>query len=317
MDLGSQLAASRTVVVAGKGGVGKTTVSAALAVAAARQGAKVLVAEVEGKSGLPEAFGFPGLDYQELELAPGIAARTITPDDALVDYLEDHGLTRFARRLAKTGALDVVSTAVPGIRDILVLGKIKQLERSEVADLIIVDAPAAGHAISFLTSPRGLADAARVGPIRQQANDVLELLQDEARLSVVLVTLPEATPVTECVETAYALEDQVGVALGPVIVNGCTPDGQLLAGNWPTVTATDADGVRREAQAIGVECAEAEALAAASTFHAGRVTRERSELDRLQRLLPLAQIHLPQLAGPIDRAGLERLADALPYGAHR
>ena len=314
MDLGSQLATSRVVIVAGKGGVGKTTVTAALAVAAAREGANVLVAEVEGKSGLPEAFGAPALDYHEAELAPRIRARTITPDDALVEYLEEHGLKRFAGRLARTGALDVVATAVPGIRDILVLGKIKQLERSEAADLIIVDAPAAGHAISFLTSAPGLVDAARVGPVRQQAQEVVEMLADETRVSVVLVTLPEATPVTECVETAYTLEDRVGVALGPVIVNGCTPDARTLAGDWPKVEAADAPAILTEATTAEVHCDEAEVLAAASTFHAGRVARERAELDRLNRLLPLAQIHLPQLPGPIGPADLEVLASLLPYG---
>jgi anion-transporting ArsA/GET3 family ATPase len=313
MDLGSQLATSRVVIVAGKGGVGKTTITAALAVAAAREGANVLIAEVEGKSGLAEAFGKPPLDYHEAELAPRIRARTITPDDALVEYLQDHGLGRFARRLAKTGALDVVATAVPGIRDILVLGKIKQLERSNTADLIIVDAPAAGHAITFLTSAAGLLNAARVGPIRQQAQEVVDMLADDERVSVVLVTLPEATPITECVETAYALEDRVGVALGPVIVNSCTPDARLLAGKWPVADAATTEQLLVEGTRAEVELDGAAALAEACTFHAGRVTRETAELARLNRLLPLAQLHLPKLAGPIGLEELTVLADRLTY----
>ena len=126
-----------------------------------------------------------------------------------------------AKRLISSGALEVVANAVPGMKDILVLGKVKSLDESRAADLIIVDAPAAGHAVSFLLSPRGLLDAVRVGPINKQAADVVALLTDPARCQVVLVTLPEETPVSELIETAYAIEDRAGVALGPVVVNQC------------------------------------------------------------------------------------------------
>ena len=114
---------SRVVIVAGKGGVGKTTVTAALAVTAARAGHSVLIVEVEGKSGLPSMFGAPALGYDEIDLDPGIRARFLTPDAALVDYLVTHGMKRISKRLASSGALDVVATAVPGMKDILVLGQ--------------------------------------------------------------------------------------------------------------------------------------------------------------------------------------------------
>ena len=133
-------------------------------------------------------------------------------------------MRRLSNRLVRGGALDVVATAAPGIEDILVLGKVKQLERAGGVDLILLDAPAAGHAITFLESARGLLDAVTVGPIHTQARDVLEMLTDAERCSVVLVTLPEETPVNELVDTAYSLEDRVGVALGPVIVNGLYPE---------------------------------------------------------------------------------------------
>ena len=149
--------------MAGKGGVGKTTMAAAIARMAAEAGRSVLIVELEGKSGITGAFGLAeDLGYEEVELRrpgrPGqgpIRARRITPDDALVEYLEDHGLKRVSKRLVSSGVVDVVSTAIPGIRDVLVLGKVKQLEREEVADLIVVDAPATGHAITFLTSAAG------------------------------------------------------------------------------------------------------------------------------------------------------------------
>ena len=185
--------------MAGKGGVGKTTVSAALARAAALTGLSTLIVEVEGKSGLPAVFGQGELGYDEVVLAAGggpdgaadVRARTLTADAALVEYLRDHGLSRISRRLVSSGALDVVATAAPGIKDILLLGKVKQLVRERVADLVVLDAPAAGHAITFLQSARSLIDTVNVGPINAQARDVLSLLEDHRQCQVVLVTIPE------------------------------------------------------------------------------------------------------------------------------
>src|SRR5579862_7084650 len=265
MEVAHFCSTSHVVIVAGKGGVGKTTVTAALAVTAARAGRSVLIVEVEGKSGLPTMFETPSLSYDELDLDPGVRARFLTPDAALVDYLETHGMRRISKRLIASGALEVVATAVPGMKDILVLGKVKSIDESRTADLIIVDAPAAGHAISFLLSPRGLLDAVRVGPINKQAADVVALLSDPARCQVMLVTLPEETPVSEVIETAYAIEDRAGVALGPVVVNQCfepLPEG---------VTASVED-VLADAEASGRFVSEREAndLARAAAFRSER-----------------------------------------------
>src|SRR3954452_21117487 len=145
-----------------------------MARAAANSALKPLIIEVEGKSGLASLFGKEPLSYEEVELAPGILARTLTPDEALLEYLQDHGLSRISKRLVSSGALDVVATAAPGIKDILILGKVKQLEQRRTADVLLLDAPAAGHSITFLLSARGLIDAVRVGPIHTQARDVLE-----------------------------------------------------------------------------------------------------------------------------------------------
>src|SRR5688572_26565856 len=199
-----------------------------MARAAARCGLSTQVIEVEGKSGLPTMFGQSSLEYDAAVLSPGggprgagdVRARTLTADTALLEYLQDHGLSRISKRLVSSGALDVVATAAPGIKDILILGKVKQLERSGEADLIVLDAPAAGHAITFLQSASALLDTVRVGPINAQAQAVLAMLTDHDRCRVVLVTLPEETPVNELVDTAFNLEDRVGVGLGPVVVNG-------------------------------------------------------------------------------------------------
>jgi anion-transporting ArsA/GET3 family ATPase len=301
--------------VAGKGGVGKTTVSAALARMASRLGLSSLIVEVEGKSGLAGAFGSDDrLEYEEQILVPAspsegtgeIRARTLTPDRALVEYMEDHGLARVSRRLVKSGALDVVATGAPGIKDILVLGKVKQLVTREVADLIVLDTPAAGHAVSFLLSARGLLDAVSAGPIRNQAADVLELLTDSARCRVVLVTLAEETPVNEVVQTASALEDRVGADLGPVVVNGLYPVVEGL-GTDPETAARDA----------GMELDEesARALAEAAAFRARRQQLQDDQIDRLADALPLPQLRLPAIFDTDLRlAQLDHLADALTAG---
>jgi anion-transporting ArsA/GET3 family ATPase len=301
MELHEFCSTSRVVIVAGKGGVGKTTVTATLATAAARAGMSVLIVEVEGKSGLSTAFGIPPLTYDEQEVRPGLRLRTLTPDHALIEYLEERGLRRVSKQLVRSGALDVVATAVPGMKDILVLGKVKQLEREAVADLILIDAPAAGHAITFLLSARGLLDAVRVGPVRKQAEDVIELLSDPSRCRVMLVTLPEETPVNELVQTAFALEDRVGIKLAPVVVNAIPSDLALVG----ATAAQDA----REA-GLG-QLAEARALDAAAAFRHERHELARAQADRLGAALPLPQLCLPFLFGAIGPEQIEHLAQVL------
>jgi len=313
MEVAQFCSTSHVVIVAGKGGVGKTTVTAALAVTAARAGLRVLIVEVEGKSGLPAMFGRPTLGYEESELDPGVRARFLTPDAALVEYLETHGMRRISKRLASSGALDVVATAVPGMKDILVLGKVKSLEEGKSADLVIVDAPAAGHAITFLLSAQGLLDAVRVGPIRKQATDVVGLLGDPKRCQVLLVTMPEETPVSEAIDTAFAIEDRAGVALGPIFVNGCYEP--LPAG---VVAASDA--ITRDADTIDRFVSEREAthLAHAAEFRETRFEIQREQIVRLADRLPLPQIHLPFVFTPdIGRGEIDTLAGAITTGIGR
>src|ERR1035437_4975547 len=228
MDVSTFCMQSHVLIVAGKGGVGKTTMVAAIARMAADAGLSVLVIELEGRSGVSDAFGHgdtidyagavlsaAGANEVEEDLGPeseaphippgSVQARRITPADALIEYLADHGLRRFAKRLMSSGIIDIVSSAIPGIRDILVLGKVKQIEQAGLADLVLVDAPATGHAMTFLSSASGLLDAARGGPVRTQASEVVELLTDPTRCQVALVTLPEEMPVSEVVDAAYQL----------------------------------------------------------------------------------------------------------------
>jgi anion-transporting ArsA/GET3 family ATPase len=197
----------------------------------------------------------------------------------------------------------VVSTAIPGIRDVLVLGKVKQLERAEVADLIVVDAPATGHAVTFLTSASGMVDAARGGPLRTQAQDVVELLSDPTRCRVVLVTLPEELPVSETIESAYTLEDKAGVQLGPVIVNACDPEPVGLERPATEVAAS-----------VGASVPEAHlaALEAARGFRLARHAVSAEQVDRLRRELPLPNLLVPAVdADAIGPQEISILAKAL------
>ena len=314
MDIAAFCTESRVLVVAGKGGVGKTTMAAALALMAANHGLSVQLVELEGRPALAAAFGEQApLDYEDATLFDNghgsVRARWITPDDALLEYLGDHGFQRVSRRLVSAGVIDVVSTAIPGIRDVLVLGKVKQLERSETADLVIVDAPATGHAVTFLTSASGLLDAARGGPIRTQAAEVLEMLNDPTRCRVMLVTLPEEMPVSETIEAAYRLEDQAGVQLGPVVVNGVESVGPGLA--VPASEAARTAGVR-----LGTT--ELAALDASREFAFSRYDLQASQIERLAIELPLPQLHAPALcAATIGPDELAELADAIGAGIGR
>lgn len=283
--------------MAGKGGVGKTTVTAVVARAAADAGRRVLVVELDGKPALHQ-------------LVADVPLEAIDAPTALDEYLRDHGFARIAKRLSSTGVIDVVGTAAPGIDDIVVLGKIKQFERSGDWDTIVVDGPAAGHAVTFLMAAAGLLDAVRGGPIKTQATDVLDLLRDPKRCQVVLVTVPETTPVNEVVETAYALEERVGVQLGPVVVNGVDqgvelPDRARIDA-LSTVDGDDRDDRTRPVAGDGASAgadrrsadldhATLTALCDAARHRIARRGMQGDEIERLRRELALPQVHLPLL----------------------
>ena len=275
------LTTSRLAIVAGKGGVGKTTVTAVLARAAIRQGLRVLVIELDGKPTLAR-------------LLPDLEVLSLSATAALAEYLDTHGLSRVTKRLASSGIIEVVATASPGIDDIVVLGKIKQLERSGDYDLILVDGPAAGHAITFLLAAKSLRSSMRGGPINTQAVEVAEMLADPARCQVVLVTLPETTPVNEALETAASLTERVGVRLGPIVVNG-VDDGEPLPAE-----AADADSPMRRA----------------AEFRNARRQLHRDECARLAAQLALPQLHVPHAGGAmVDAATVDTLADSITLRA--
>lgn len=315
MELTDFCSSSRVIIVAGKGGVGKTTVSAALSVAAARAGRSVLLVELEGKSGLASVFDVHIPASGEVEAYPGVSVMHLAPDEALLEYLESHGLWRMSKKLVSSGAIDVFSTAVPGMKDILVLGKVKALQRARAADVIVVDGPATGHAVSFLLSSRGLLDAVRVGPVLTQALEVTEMLADPDRARVLLVAAAEETPVNETMEAVQTLATDAGLALGPVVVNGIYPD--------RGADVVDAAHVRELAAKAGLDldAGEAEALAAAAGFGGRRRALQAEQLDRLAGAVDdtgAGLVTLPFLFHPeLGPGHLETLADRLTEGFAR
>lgn len=296
------------MVVAGKGGVGSSTVAASLSLVAARAGADVLLISVDGKPGLgPLLGGAPITPVEQVlcEIRGGgrVRGRSIPPQHAFGDYLDLRGAGSLLRRAASAASLDMVAASTPGLEHLLVLGKIKELERTRAADLIVVDAPPAGHAAPFLRSASALQDAVASGPLRQQADEVAAMLADPDRAQALLVTLAEETPVNEVIELAYDIEDRLGISLAAVVVNACWPDRPGLA--LTPAAAARASGARLDA-------ASKAALALSSRFGAARLAVQREQLARLDEQLPLPRITLPHLPTPrLLPEHLARLADAL------
>ena len=304
VEVGPFCSASSVLVVAGKGGAGKSTVAATLAWLGADAGLRCLLVDLEGRPELPQAFGVTevlGFEPTRLleEGAGSVEGRLITSELALVEYFDDHGMGRLGRTLKRSGLLEVVANAVPGLRDLLVLGKVKQLEASRAYDLIVVDAPATGHAVTMLTTPAGMRSAATTGPLRQQAEEVAAMLADPSRCRVLLVTLAEELPVAETIEAAFRVEDEAGVALAPVVVNA------LLA-DRPGLEVPAVEAARQAGQVIDPSALAD--LEAARTLQLVRVARQREELLHLHAELPLPTIALPRVAsaevGPAELAQL-------------
>lgn len=296
------------MVVAGKGGVGSSTVAAAVALAAARDGADVLFISVDGRPGMGPLLGGREINdreqtLQRLDGGGKIRARTIPADQAFGDYLELKGVGGLLRRAASAASLPMIAAATPGLEHLLVLGKVKELEKEGRADLIVVDAPPAGHAAPFLRSASGLSDVVKSGPVLDQAQEVSEMLADPERCSALLVALPEETPITEVIELAIDLGDDLGIALLPLVVNACWPD-------RPGLEKSPAMAARSHKLKL-TDTAKA-ALESAAVFGRSRLAQQREQLQRLADERSEPVITLPRLATPrLDGDDLLELADAL------
>lgn len=217
---------ARIIVVTGKGGVGKTTVSAALALAAARKGRRVLVCETNGSTALSRIFGRPSRGYEQIEVANGLWTQSITSAAAIEDYVvQQIKFRKLYKMVFRNRVMGPFLDAVPGLHDLIQLGKVFDLEREQrdgrpAWDLVIMDAPATGHGLTMLASPRAMMELTVRGPFYENAKLVAGLYEDPARVSVLLVALPEELPVNETVELYDRLgpmrKQVVGIVLNEV-----------------------------------------------------------------------------------------------------
>ncbi len=207
--LGQMIGDPKLVIVTGKGGVGKSSVSRLLA----------RLAQLAGLHPLLVLFD----DLATYREGDDLEVLVLKPEPVMVEYLESHGFGALAGHMAKSGVLGAVSTAIPGIRDLLLLAKLNQLVNAAKHDVIILDAPASGHALSLLTSPEGLGGIATEGPVATQSIEVLELLRDHEKTGAVIVTLPEETPIQEAEELMARLGGPLGVNVLSCVVNQMPP----------------------------------------------------------------------------------------------
>ena len=324
----SALLDRRLIFVTGKGGVGKTTVAAALGLAAARAGRRVLVCEVADQERLTATFGLPAAGFRELEIEPGLSAFSVNPQDAISEWLryQLHSRT-LAGLLGGSRVFQYLAMAAPGLAEMVTVGKIwelAQLERKTPSaapyDLVIVDAPATGHGIALLRAPRTFAEIARVGPINRQAQIVDGFLRDPASTAVVAVTLAEEMPVSETLDLERRLHDELGLGLDRVYVNALLPDRlkepearaiEAVAADERAADAAAGRGAERVDSSATPSPGAREALDAALAAHE-TVRAQRSQLARLRRGLTAKATSLPHLlTHDVARDGLERLATKL------
>ena len=215
----------KLLVVTGKGGVGKTTIAAALAVLAARGGKRVLLCEIDAKGDIAGAFESGPLDFTPSEVFPGVAAMVMDTEASLKEYLALQLRLPLAARigpLART--LDFVAGAAPGVKEILTIGKVCWEVRERHYDLVVVDGSASGHVVAQLAAPDTIARLVRVGLIRGQAAWMREILADPTRTGAIIVTSSEEMPVIETVELAARLREETAVDLAAIVVNRVLPE---------------------------------------------------------------------------------------------
>jgi anion-transporting ArsA/GET3 family ATPase len=305
---------ARLHVVTGKGGTGKTSVAAALALGLAEGGRRTLLVEVEGRQGIAQVFETEPLPYKELRIAtvPGggeVRALAVDAEEALLEYLEMfYKMGAAGRALRKVGAIDFATTIAPGLRDVLLTGKVKESttrakDGRRVYDAVVLDAPPTGRIGRFLNVTAETAKLAKMGPIKTQSEGVASLLRSPIT-SVHVVTLLEEMPVQESLD-AIAELSALDIPVGRIIVNGARPP--LLAGG--RVTKTE---LKRGLAAAGLptDAATVSGLQDEAKAHLTRRDLEeslRSELAELGRPM----IELPSLPEGVDRAGLDELAGRL------
>ncbi|BBU20610.1 anion-transporting ATPase [Mycobacterium xenopi] len=307
----------------GKGGTGKSTIAAALALTLASGGRKVLLVEVEGRQGIAQLFDVPPLPYQEVKIATAehggqVNALAIDIEAAFLEYLDMfYNLGIAGRAMRRIGAIEFATTIAPGLRDVLLTGKIKEAvvrvdkNRLPVYDAVVVDSPPTGRIARFLDVTKAVADLARGGPVYSQSEGVVKLLHSE-QTAVHLVTLLEALPMQETLEAIEELS-QLNLPIGSVIVNRnipayLEPDDLAKAAEG----VVDADAVRAGLAKAGIHLSDADfaGLLTETIQHAIRITARAKTAEELDQL-NVPRLELPSVADGVDLGSLYELSESL------
>ncbi len=297
----------RLIVVVGKGGVGRTTVAAALGLAGARAGKRTILAEVAEQERLAALFGVSPLGHEEGELSEGLYGLSINPERAMSEWLRYQLRSgALAGALGHSRIFGLLTAAAPGVSELVTIGKVwdmAQLERrtgGSSFDLAIVDAPATGHGLALLRAPSTYRAIARVGPVARQAGIVADFLADPAQTAVVAVALPEELPVNETLDLEGRLDAELGRGLDAIVVNAIEPE-RFSAAEAEELAAFDGRG-----------SASAQAAVAASLSERRRAAAQHGQVRRLRRAATAPVTTLPLLAEPeLGLDELERLSREL------
>jgi anion-transporting ArsA/GET3 family ATPase len=317
------LSKARLHFVTGKGGTGKSTVAAALALTLASGGRKVLLVEVEGRQGIAQLFDVPPLPYKELKIATAehggqVNALAIDIEAAFLEYLDMfYNLGLAGKAMRRIGAIEFATTIAPGLRDVLLTGKIKESvirvgkDKLPVYDAVVVDAPPTGRIVRFLDVTRAVSDLAKGGPVYSQAEGVVKLLHSD-QTAIHLVTLLEALPMQETIEAIDELQG-LGLPIGSVIVNRniaayLRPDDLAKAAEGDV----DGDAVRAGLAAAGIKLGDADfaGLLTETIQHATRMTARATTAEELDEL-KVPRLELPTIADGVDLGSLYELSEAL------
>jgi anion-transporting ArsA/GET3 family ATPase len=312
--LASNLLDKRAIFVTGKGGVGKSTVAAALGVAAAREGKRAIICEVAQQERMSRFFERQGVGYHEAEIAPNLYAFSIDPQRALEEYLMLQIKVKPVYDLMfKNRVFTYFAAATPGLRELVTIGKVwelaqldRRVKRGAKYDIVIVDAPATGHGVGILRTPKTFGDIARVGPVKRQADAIYEFVTNPKLTSVCAVAWPEEMPVNETIDLERSLEKELGVRLDRIFMNGIYP--QLFDDREAAVVRKRLD---QETGSNGAGVVRRAALRAAVSEHT-RASAHQEQLARLEEGLGQDAVELPFVFRPqLDMGAVELLADAI------